>query len=108
MATLAQARAVAQPFVGKEPVTIKRGPDGHQLEHDHLFEAIRTGTPLNEADYGATSTLTAVMGRMATYTGQVVTWDEAWNSEEDLTPPAYEFGPLPVPPVAIPGVTKFR
>jgi hypothetical protein len=43
---------------------------------------------------------------MATYTGQKVTWDEALNSKEDLSPPAYEWGPLAMPPVAVPGVTK--
>jgi hypothetical protein len=55
----------------------------------------------------AKSTLMAIMGRMATYTGQEITWDMAMNSKEDLTPPAYEFGSLPVPPVARPGFTKF-
>ena len=49
----------------------------------------------------------AIMGRMATYTGQAITWEMAWNSKEDLTPPKYAFGPLPVPAVARPGVTKF-
>jgi hypothetical protein len=37
----------------------------------------------------------------------VITWDMAWDSQEDLTPPKYEFTSLPVPPVAMPGVTKF-
>jgi hypothetical protein len=49
----------------------------------------------------------AIMGRMASYTGKVITWEMALNSKEDLTPPRYEFGPLSVPPVARPGVTKF-
>jgi len=49
----------------------------------------------------------AIMGRMATYTGQIITWNQALNSKEDLTPPKYEFGPLPVAEVAKPGVTKF-
>ncbi len=80
----------------------------YQQEQDALFASIRSGEPINNGEYAAKSTLMAVMGRMATYTGQVVTWDQAWNSEEDLTPPTYEFGPMPVPPVAIPGVTKFR
>jgi hypothetical protein len=53
------------------------------------------------------STLMAIMGRMATYTGQNITWDMVLNSKEDLTPPKYEFGSLPMPPVAMPGVTKF-
>jgi hypothetical protein len=53
------------------------------------------------------STLLAIMGRMATYTGQEITWDMAMNSKEDLSPPKYEWGDLPTPPVAVPGVTKF-
>ena len=54
----------------------------------------------------AESTLTAIMGRMSAYTGQEVTWEQALNSALDLTPPAYEFGDLPVPPVAMPGQTE--
>ena len=53
------------------------------------------------------STLMAIMGRMSTYTGQVITWEMALNSKEDLTPAKYEFGDIPTPPVAHPGVTKF-
>jgi hypothetical protein len=47
------------------------------------------------------------MGRMAAYTGQEITWDMAMNSKEDLTPARYEWGPLSVPTVAVPGQTKF-
>jgi hypothetical protein len=49
----------------------------------------------------------AILGRMATYTGQQIRWDQAVNSQEDLTPPRYEWGPLETPPVAMPGITKF-
>jgi hypothetical protein len=55
----------------------------------------------------AKSTLLAIMGRMATYTGQEITWDMAWNSKEKLGPAKYEWGPIPVPQIAVPGVTKF-
>ena len=48
-----------------------------------------------------------IMGRMATYTGQVITWEQALHSKEDLTPAKYEFGPLATPPVPMPGKTKF-
>jgi len=51
--------------------------------------------------------LLAIMGRMATYTGQEITWDMAWNSKEKLGPTKYEWGPVPVPQIAVPGVTKF-
>jgi predicted dehydrogenase len=80
----------------------------YQVEHDELFAAIRSGKPINNGDYMSKNSLMAIMGRMATYTGQVVTWDMALNSKQDLSPPAYDWSvKLPDPPVAIPGVTKF-
>ena len=72
-----------------------------------MFAAIRKGQPINEGEYMAKSTLLAILGRMATYTGQVITWEQALNSKEDLSPPKYEWGPLPEPPVAVPGITPF-
>lgn len=81
--------------------------DMYQNEHDELFASIRAGKPINNGEWMAKSTLMAIMGRMATYTGQEIKWEQALASKEDLTPPAYEFGSLPVAPVARPGVTKF-
>lgn len=74
-------------------------------EHEELFASIRLGTPLDNSLYMARSTLMAIMGRMATYTGQVVSWDQALGSSEDLSPPAYDWISLSVPPVAMPGLT---
>ena len=79
----------------------------YQVEHDELFASIRAGTPLNNGEYMARSTLLAIMGRMATYTGQEITWEMAWNSKEDLSPERYAWGPLAMPPVAVPGVTRY-
>src|SRR5258707_9367626 len=79
----------------------------YQTEHDELFASIRAGKPINNGDYMAKSTLLAIMGRMAAYTGQQIAWEMALNSKEDLSPPRYEFGPLPAPAVAVPGATKF-
>jgi predicted dehydrogenase len=86
-----------------------RGPGGdmYQQEHDELFASIRSGEPINNGDYMVKSSMLAIFGRMVNYTGQTLSWDQAWNSTEDLTPPSYDFGPLPVPPIAMPGVTKF-
>ena len=81
--------------------------DMYQNEHDELFASIRKGEPINNGDYMTKSTLLAVMGRMATYTGQIITWEMALNSKEDLTPAKYAFGEIATPPVAMPGVTKF-
>jgi hypothetical protein len=47
------------------------------------------------------------MGRMACYTGRELTWDECLNSTENLQPAKYEWGDMPVPPVAKPGITPF-
>ena len=62
------------------------GPENkmYQTEHDELFASIRSGRPINNGDYMAASTLVAIMGRMAAYTGQEVTWEMALNSKEDL------------------------
>jgi predicted dehydrogenase len=75
-------------------------------EHTDLVASIRAGQPINELKQIAESTLTAILGREAAYTGQEVTWDEVLNAEQTLAPPRVEFGPLDVPPVAMPGRTK--
>ncbi len=62
----------------------KHGPGGgggHQEEHCDLFAALRRGEVYDEGDYGATSSMTAILGRLATYSGKVITWDEARNSD---------------------------
>jgi predicted dehydrogenase len=84
------------------------GNDIYQSEHDDLFASIRHGRAVNHGEYMAKSTLLAIMGRMATYTGQTISWEAAWNSQEDLSPPRYAWGPIPTPEVARPGFTPFR
>jgi myo-inositol 2-dehydrogenase / D-chiro-inositol 1-dehydrogenase len=99
---------------GQKPQRWKQGIDGHQVEMDDLLDAIVTGRSYNEADWAAESTMTAILGRMATYSGQVVKWDEAINSQLDLTPKDLSWNgePLVKPDAnglyacAIPGVTK--
>jgi predicted dehydrogenase len=82
-------------------------PDMYQHEHDELFAGIRAGKVLNDGGFMAFSTLMAIMGRMATYTGQRVTWEQALHSKEDLSPPHLDMAAsLPMPPVAKPGTTK--
>ena len=77
-------------------------------EHTDLITSIRAGQPLNEGRQVAESTLTAIMGREAAYTGQVITWDELLNAEQNLMPPQLALGPLPVSPVAMPGKTTLK
>jgi len=78
----------------------------HQAEHDEMFAALRAGTPKNNGRYMSTSTMLAILGRMASYTGQKVTWEKALASEEDFTPERYAWDvKIGVPPIAMPGVT---
>lgn len=81
-------------------------PNPYVEEHRHLHEAIASGKPLNEGRQVAESTLTAIMGRMAAYTGQEVSWDAALNSQEKIVPSEFGFGNVEVPPVAMPGKTR--
>jgi len=63
-------------------------------EHIDLVTAIRTGGYVNEAEQTAYSTLTAIMGREAAYTGKKITWDEILNSDMKLGPESIEMGPV--------------
>jgi myo-inositol 2-dehydrogenase / D-chiro-inositol 1-dehydrogenase len=89
---------------GKKP----RGKDFdmYQTEHDEMFAALRAGKPINNGEQAAYSTLLGIMGRMAAYTGKVITWDDALNSKEVLGPATYEWGPAPSEPVPVPGITN--
>jgi predicted dehydrogenase len=79
----------------------------YQTEHDELFASIRNSRPINNGDYMARSTLMAIQARMAAYTGQVVTWEQALNSREELKPDGYTFDSRPpAANVAMPGVTR--
>ncbi len=92
----------------------RKDPNPYQVEHDRLFASIQDGGVISDAENGAYSTLTAIMGRMATYSGQVISWEEALNSELSLVPEnvTWETAPPVMPnekglyPVAVPGKTK--
>ncbi|UCG57113.1 MAG: Gfo/Idh/MocA family oxidoreductase [Phycisphaerales bacterium] len=76
-------------------------------QHADQIAAIRQGKRLNEGRRIAESTMTSIMGRMSAYTGRALKWDWAMNASKlDLSPPKYEFGDLPMRPVAMPGKTK--
>jgi hypothetical protein len=79
----------------------------YQREHDLLFASIRKNQPMNDGKRMATSTMLAIMGRMAAYTGKQVTWDEAMNAQEKLFPEHLEWeGHLDIQPLARPGIAK--
>lgn len=107
MGTQGNAQVLAHQINGQSQWKYD-GPGGnmYDLEHKALYDGIRSGNIINDGVYMTRSTMMAIMGRMATYTGQKITWDEAWNSKEDMTPKAYEWGPVDFPEVAVPGVTK--
>jgi predicted dehydrogenase len=95
------------------------GPNNnpYQTEHDDLFAAIRSGEAAgyNEGEYGANSTMTSILGRLCTYSGKMITWDEALNSKVTLAQTdklagiadytSFDQMP-PKPHVAVPGVTR--
>ena len=100
----------------------KKAKNPYQQEHDDLFAAIRNDTPYNEAENGANSSMTSVLGRMATYSGKEITWDEAMKSNLDtmvkgidqvpweeaikLAPPSLP-GPDGMYQLAVPGKTRY-
>ena len=90
--------------------------DPYQTEHDELFAAIAKGEyKFNNTEYGAHSTMTAIMGRMATYSGQVLEWDKLMTSGLNIMPKEFAWDAMPptLPdangyyPIAVPGKTKY-
>ena len=104
---------------GKELLRVNRResqdhPNPQQIEHDVLFAAIREGRPVNDAEYGAYSTMTSILGRMASYSGQMIGWEEALNSDVSIGPDEYNWYAEPpiIPdengyyPLPVPGHTR--
>jgi predicted dehydrogenase len=91
-------------ITGAQPWTFEgKSPTPEIQEHTDLIESIRAGKPLNEARRIAESSLTSIIGREAAYTGKRLEWNAFLNSDQDLLPERLAFGPLPSPPVAVPG-----
>jgi len=111
--------AVTKDLSGKAIYQFDRKGENnpYQTEHDELFEAIaKNEFKFADAENGAKSTLTGIIGRMATYSGQVIDFEKALNSGIDLMPKEYSFSATPsiVPdangnyPIAIPGKTRYN
>ena len=80
-------------------------------EHADLVTSIRDGNPRNDLKRIAESVLTAIMGREAAYTGQVIEWESLLTTQQDIAPAPLAdiaYGPLQVPPVPVPGRTKLE
>lgn len=93
----------------------RKDPNPYQVEHDLLFAAVAKGEyKFADAENGAKSTMTSLLGRAATYSGKTVTWDEAINSKISLMPEKFSFDADPpvMPdengfyPIPIPGKTE--
>ena len=98
------------PRIEGENPWVFQGPTNnmYQEEHDVLFRAIRRDEPINDGERMANSTLLAILGRMAAYTGQELTWEQAMQSQEKRFPDDLRWNmPLDVPGLARPGQTKF-
>src|SRR5262249_40437161 len=91
-----------------------KSPNPYQVEHDDLFASIRSGNPINEGHAGAISSMTAILGRLCTYSGKKIEWEDAIASNISLQPKEYNFkAEAPVHPnedgsypIAVPGLTK--
>ena len=81
-------------------------PSMYRIEHKEMFESIRAGNPINNGHYMCNSTMLAIMGRLAAYTGKTLSWDELLGSTERLGPAEYKWGDAPEVVVAIPGKTE--
>jgi myo-inositol 2-dehydrogenase/D-chiro-inositol 1-dehydrogenase len=89
----------------------KDDPNPYQVEHDELFAAIRSGEAINDLHFGAMSTMTAILGRYATYSGVEVTMEDALASNVQLMPAtnSWDDAPPVLPnsdgyyPIAVPG-----
>jgi len=100
------AESGSAKIVGAMEKEWNNSPNPYVQEHTDLIDAIRNDKPLNEGERVANSTMCAVMGRLAAYTGKEVTWDFVMNqSKLDLSPAEYAWGDAPKPEVAVPGVT---
>ncbi len=93
----------------------KNDPNPYQVEHDRLFASIRNGGVIADAENGAMSTLTAILGRMATYSGDKITLEQVLNSDHQIMPSEVDWNSTPptLPdadgryPIPTPGKTKF-
>ena len=85
----------------------KGDPSMYDAEHAALFEAIRSGKPINNGKYMSYSTMMAILGREVCYTGQRIKWLDAINASQSLGPDKYEWGAGVPSEIATPGVTQF-
>jgi myo-inositol 2-dehydrogenase / D-chiro-inositol 1-dehydrogenase len=108
LGTKGRAQLLDPEIKGEKPWRGKIDPNRmYDIEHEAMFASIRDGKPINNGHYMANSTMLGIMGRMCTYTGQALTWDQCFNSQERLGPSEYAWNDnVPAVEVAVPGKTK--
>ena len=101
----APARVLTKDPAGKVTWAYRgKGDDMYQVCHNEWFAAIRKGDPINTGTYMANSTMLAILAREAAHSGQRVTWEDVWKSNQDLAPDTLAMGDsFPVKPVPVPG-----
>jgi predicted dehydrogenase len=104
---LVNSRGVS--IIGEKPWRYQgEKPNMYQVEHNELFTSIRAGKPINDGDRMAKSTLMAIMGRSAAYTGEQISWEMAMASRQVLVPEIKDWNSVvEAQPMAMPGRTKF-
>jgi predicted dehydrogenase len=104
----APGRVFTKDPTGKMNWAYRAAPaDMYQVCHNEWFAAIRKGEPLNTGDRMVLSTMLGILGREAAHTGQRITWEELWKSEQDLAPDNLKLSDAhPVAPVPKPGTYK--
>lgn len=109
----AKGQCIMDPWAPKHIITgqtpwtgLMPNNDMYQAEHDTLFKAIRNNDRFDDAERMAHTTLLAIMARMACYTGEIVTWEKAMDSRENLNPGNWGWNDRAAPLIAIPGQTK--
>ncbi len=81
----------------------------YQVEHNEFFASIRQGQPLNNSERMARSTLVGLMGRMAAYSGQEITWEQVLRSQDNIFPNKLDWnGTLPQSALPVPGQYRLR
>ena len=116
LGTLGRCELMKNTITGQTPWRYE-GPKGnmYDAEHEVLFRSIRQRQPVNDGSFMTNSTMMAILGRMTTYTGQEITWEQAIQSKQSLSPSSYAWdaeppilpGPDTQYPLALPGITRF-
>ena len=116
LGTRGRAELMKHVIEGESPWRY-RGKKGNMYDAEHvvLFQSIRRSAPVNDGSFMTLSTMMAILGRMTTYTGQEITWEQAIHSKESLAHARYAWDAAPpvLPnadgqyPQALPGITRF-